>query len=277
MFSMDEYLYHPFTNPELGFYIYENNSKKIGTGFVLDKIDLYHQPVEELNMKFIVLSVMLVLIGEHLQFKLLAMAKMENGLVKEITQIYSITSIIMLPIWFVITVGSMFVYPLNDIIGEWFCRTTWMLGYLHFNLIAFQSLVVAVMRYFFIIHQKKVQTYGKEKTRRFFTYLFCCIPLVMSIWGVLEQFELDGFLHVNRCYGIEHRVFLADASPLYANCKFQDDGDKGMYSKTLQFLQGASCTSRTILSILMGCNLPEAIIYYTIFSHVKRYNTVVKL
>ena len=97
------------------------------------------------------------------------------------------------------------------------------------------------------------------------------MPLFMVIWGAVEQYELDAFQQVNRCYGIDHRTFLHDG--FY--CMFENKNDKEMYSKIITIIAGVSCTSRTVIGALMGSNIPEGVIYYMTWSHIKRYITII--
>ena len=205
------------------------------------------------------------------------MARRENCLIRQVTLIYSLSSIIAMPIWFVILSSTDFIHPLKDVIGEWFCTSVWLLLFFHFNIIAFQSFNVALMRYVFIVHDEKVKTYGKEKAIKNFLFMYCIIPLVVVIWGVLENYELDPFLYVNRCYGRDHRVFLANTSPTVNSYICGEEmvghyeGDS-VYGQYLTVLKRASCMSRGLVMIFMGCNISEGILYYKMFSHMRRYS-----
>jgi hypothetical protein len=138
-----------------------------------------------------------------------------------------------------------------------------------------QSFIIAMMRYWFIVHEEKVQKYGKEKTKRIFAFLSVFIPLFLVIWGTAENTELDPLIFVNRCYGRDHKVFLINISPLEVfnpyYCKFGNYSDEGMYGIILEMFKRATCIFKTILMLLMACNLTEGIIYYKIFSHIKRF------
>ena len=203
-------LYHPFVKSDLGFFKHGTLFTQNDTQFVLKNIDLYYQPVEEpaFAILYLVLGLILLVVAEIVQFKLFCMVKKENGLIKEVTQIYSVCSMIMYPFWCIVPSLTDFIHPLNEVIGEWFCFLVRSLTFFHLNVITMQSFIICTMRYCFIVHEENVKKYGKKKTKRIFAFLSVFIPLVMVIWGIAENTEVDPFLFVNRCYGRDHRVFL---------------------------------------------------------------------
>ena len=269
--------YHPYTKPTLGFYDYDEWATENQTFLILEEIDLYYQPVEEPipGMIFLFLNILLTILGEIIQIKLFQMVKKENGLVKEVTQIYSMTSIITYPFWCLIISGTDLIHPLHKVIGKWFCTFSWTVTFFSFNLFTFQSCIVASMRYIFIVHEDKVKNYGKERAKRIFAVLTILLPCIMVIWTTIENSELDPFLYINRCYGEDHKVFLREASSLQIlKLHFVDFGVTGnendFYTKIVSIMKLLSGIAKLLISLLMGFNITEGIIYYKIFSHIKR-------
>ena len=268
-----ENLYHPFTKRHIGFYIHDEHSIEKYSQFSLEDVDLFYQPVEDPvdGIIYFVLGLIILVIGETLQLKLLKSVKKENGLVNEVTQIYSISTMIMGPILFVVVHSTDFVHPLNEVFGQWFCSMGRLLGYLNINIVIFHSFFVALMRYFFIIHQDSVQKYGKEKIKRFFTILSLLIPVVMVTWGVIENSELDALLYIDRCYGIDHKVFMAENDLLHRfDCVFEPSDAEGMYGWFLDTLSQSICLLRGMITLLMGFNFSEGLLYIKIIRHIKR-------
>ena len=266
-------LYHPYTNDDLGFFLHGKDSKDNATRLAFEEIDLYSQPVEEpvAAFAYFALNLVYLIVGEGIQFKILGMAKKENGLVKQVTEFYSIVTIAILPIWVLITSGTDFIYPLNEVLGQWFCTITWVLTYFHFNVMSFQSFIVAMMRYLYLVHEEKVKKYGIEKTKRLFLVLTITIPMVLIIWSTIEHYEVDPMLYMNRCNNIHHKVFLSDLSgDALFMCDFEVAEGYGIYQNLVKLVKKVSCVSRIGVILLMGCNLSEAILYYKIFAHSKK-------
>ena len=273
----NDYLYHPFTHSELGFFMRGAVSNGNDTHFLLKSIDLYYQPVEEpvFAIMYLVVGLIMFVVGEMIQFKLLFMVKRENGLIKEVTQVYSITSIIMYPFWLFVPTITDFIHPLNEVIGDWFCFIARWLTLGYFLYIWMQSFIVAMMRYWFIVKEESVKKYGKEKTKRVFLYLSIFLPVMIVLWSIAENIELDLWLFVNRCYGIDHRMFLINVAPDTASnpkfCQIGTFDDKDLNGKILVFIERASCFFKAIVTFVLTFNITEGILYYKIFSHLKRF------
>ena len=273
MLFKPENLYHPFTKRHLDFFIHDRPPIEKPSQFNLEDVDLFYQPVEEPidGIIYFTIGLIFLVIGENLQFRLLKLVKKENGLVNEVTQIYSISTMIMAPILFVIVHSTDFVHPLNEVFGQWFCSMGRLMGYLNLNIVIMHSFVVALMRYIFIVHQDRVRKRGKEKIKRLFAILNLVIPVVMVTWGVIENSELDALLYIDRCYGIDHKVFMSENDLKYRlNCVFEPSNAKGMYGWLLDTLGQVMCISRNILTLLMGFNFSEGFLYLKIICHMKR-------
>ena len=127
------------------------------------------------------------------------------------------------------------------------------------------------MRYCFIVHEGRVKRIGKNKTKNLFALLSILIPILFVTWGVFENSRVDGFHFLNRCYGIDHKVFLSETSPKrQLFCVFASSKTSSMYDKILNITLEATCIFKAVLTMLMGGNFSEAFIYYKTISHIKR-------
>ena len=123
MFLNKNNLYNPFTESNLGFFTNLGPSKNNETHLVIDDIDLYHQPVEDpiLSFIFLVLSMITIVVGEVVQLQLYRSVTKEKGLVKEVTQFYTLVQMIGYPILIAFISSTDFVHPLSEVLGSWYC------------------------------------------------------------------------------------------------------------------------------------------------------------
>ena len=135
MFLKKENFYHPYVESYLALSTYDEQRNGNDTNYVLKDIDLYYQPVEDpfTGIVILVIGIISVVFGELIQFRLFSMVKRENGLVKEVTQIYSLTSMIAYPVMLAVNSGTDFMHPLNEVIGQWFCTLAWMVTFYFLN------------------------------------------------------------------------------------------------------------------------------------------------
>ena len=127
------------------------------------------------------------------------------------------------------------------------------------------------MRYCFIVHEGRVNYFGKQKTKKMFLFMAISFPILFVTWGIVENPELDTFPFLNQCYGIDHKVFLAEVSTgkkLF--CKMTSFGMDGMYDPIINTMREITCIIKFLLTMLMCLNISEGLIYIKIFSHIKR-------
>ena len=272
MFLKTENFYHPFTEEFLGFGGKEQSNEN-DTLFIIQDIDLYHQPVMEpiTGIVCLAMEIIAVVFAGFIQIKVLGLAKREQGLLKEVTQIYSLSSLTCLP-FILSTYVTDFIHPLNEIFGQWICTLMRFMLYLWFNIIISHSFVVAMLRYLFIIQEKRVEKYGKEKTKKLFIVSSILVPMLIVVWGFIENSEIDPLRTINRCNGIDHKVFListADINP-YFSLNLTTSNSEDLLDKLVEIMNKTAFILKALLTAIMGLNLTEGFLYYKIFSHINR-------
>lgn len=276
MLTIKEHLYNKFEKSDFGFFV---NLPEVGdnyNGYIIENIDLYYQPVQipEIGVIFFALRLPLVILGVILHLKVLDLMKTEKGLVMEVTSLFAIVQMMFWPFWWVFTSATDFIHPLNKVLGDWFCQLGSFFIHLGQHIIAFHSLVVAIMRHYFIIHQDKVDKRGKDKVKRIFFWLSLFIPFVIVTIEQIEQNELDMFSFINKCKGKHHKVFLIETSTVDVFkrnfCEFESYGLRGPVGHVLDALRQTSCVVRTVLLLLTSFNISEGFIYFFLFSFILR-------
>ena len=267
MFLSKNNLYNPFTAPSLGFFTKIDPSKENETLLMMiDDIDLYHQPVEDpiLGFIFLVFGVITLVVGEGVQFQLYKTVTKEKGLVKEVTQFYTLVQMIGYPILIAFISSTDFIHPLSAVLGSWYCFIFHYLAYFYFYTLLLHSFVVATMRYVFIVHQNWVQKYGKEKIKRIFIIFNVLCPILMVLWQTCDN--MKPFLFMARCNGNSHEKFL-----IFFNSEIFKS--LSCYSENFDVscaIRKTGCITKVVLTVLMGLNVSEGFIYYAIFSHMHR-------
>ena len=272
-------MYHPYTQSSLGFSLAGDLTIENDTSVLLEDIDLYYQPTEQPTIAIIqfLIRFLYLCLGEYVQLKLLKMVNKENGLVNEVTQFYCITSMIVYPVWLLYETSTEFLHPLKDIVGHWFCVFGRLAIFFHLNVLLFHSFITALMRYCFIVHEGRVKYFGKLKTKKMFLIMAISLPILFVTWGVVENQEIAIFLSLNRCYGIDHKLFLAEVSTgKNMFCKMTSFGTNEMYDPIINTMREITCIIKFILTLFMSLNISEGLIYIKIFSHIKRFVVIIK-
>ena len=267
-------MYSSYNNSYFGFFL-KGSSQNIN-GFLVDDIDLYHQPLQRplvAVISFLIKST-IVLLGEYVQLRVLRLIKSENGIANKICRLYILALMILGPYWLVFSTTTDLIYPVNQVIGQWFCSFGWFFMNFCFTIVSFSSFIIALMRYFFIVWREKADTYRKEKVKKIFLFLSFIVPLIMTVWMVIDATEIDALSFVNKCYGIDHKVFLIEESTLNVSkrkfCTYEQYDELGYYGQIIALARHISCMTRTAVMIILCFNFTEGLIYYKIFTHMIR-------
>ena len=265
--------YHPYYNSSLEFlFAHDLDQTNMSEGEIVDEIDLYYQPLEKpsIVISFFVIKVLVICTGEAISTKLLTSLNKEKALLTDVTKFFIIAQMIFQPIMNVTDLITNLIYPVNEIIGNWYCFLTWLLWGVFMRVGLNNSFVSALMRYFFIVHEKRVNEYGKEKVRRWFLYFSLLTPIIQFTLQALQGSPRLSF--INKCYGNDHRVFLLEASTLNVfKSKFVKLDEPYVGIDSLREITIRICKiMEAILFILMGFNITESFLYYKIFIKIDR-------
>ena len=267
---------HPGDQQFFGFLSSDINSSSVIRGSMIDELVLYYQPTESnlLASIFFLVRLAFICLGEFLNVKIFLLMSKETCLVQDVVRVFAATQIAFLPTMLILNTGTDIFHPLNEIVGQWFCTIAWFLTHVFGTIIVFNSLVVAAMRYCFIVHEDKVKLYEKKKVQNLFFWMSIGIPLFMIIWEATNGSEIDLISTINKCYGKDHKKFLIDkaGSDKFQNniCDYTVAGEVDTFSKIIATLRRVSCITNKVVLILMTLNITEGILYYKTMSHINR-------
>ena len=272
MFDGTHYFYRPFEDLSLALLVGGNSTDNISP-LIIEDLDLYYQPLEKplIATIFAFLRVFIVILSLVIHLKLYKMIKNASGILKNVTNVFICTQMTYLPVLVMFIIATDFIYPLSSVIGKWFCTFGWLVFLFGSMITTSHSFIAALMRYFFIVREDKIRVYGKEKAKKIFLYLFVSIPLIMVITGAIDGTELTWMSFTNKCYGIDHRIFLIKNSAIEKKIISVDKDELNTYLDTiLAVLWRIYKILRTGIVLFMGFNISEGILYFKILSHLNR-------
>ena len=275
-------MYHPFAKSSFGIMMIShelNGSNDESYGFAVDDIDLYYQPLEH---PFIAVTVsafksIILTIGVLLCMKVITKVNTEPSIDAQMVKIFCWAQI-------VFQIGSEFIYllinlfhPINEIIGNWFCDLVWIYFSFGTKLIFNHSFFVALMRFIFIKHNQMVNSYGKNKFKRHFIYLSILVSVFGLMVDVIEIRGLSRTSFINKCYGNDDKIFLIETSALTRlqrklwkvdTYKFEEYGEA--LGRVFAIVLKVVRLIKNLLFLLTGFNIMEGIIYFNLFTYIKR-------
>jgi hypothetical protein len=227
-------------------------------------------------MYFAVVRVLLVLIGEFLQIKVLKMAKKEKGACESIFKLFLHVQMVYWPLEVMFITTTDWIHPIHELLGgTWICDVIFFVKYSALYIILFHSFIVALVRYMFIIQYKFVERKGKEKIKKFFYWIILVVAFLCTLWKYFGGGELDSDPYMNKCRVKYHVEFLKFGNAMNAMKTFCDkEYDKeDIWSYWTSMIKKVSCIASSIIFILMGMNITEGLLYLRLIFYVKRLVT----
>ena len=156
--------------------------------------------------------------------------------------------------------------------GEWFCYlATFVITY-GFTIITFNSLLIAIMKYVFIVRNEDVRIFGDEKALKLFFVINLCVPLFIATFACITR-DFEGFASLNSCFGttelVKQRYNTWDKNiEKFFLCNLNKEKEKA-YNYSLYVVKQVACFIKSTVVCFTNTNLPEAFFYYKIFQKMK--------
>ena len=164
----------------------------------------------------IIVQAVLLGLGLILQVKIIIIARKEKGSTWQIHVCHSIILIIVYSYTIPFETLMYFAPSTSSYTGMWFCYISSFLILYCFHSILNHSLLVAVMKYTFIVHLEKVREFGTKKVQKIFLWINLCFPLFWTALIVLTS-ERMVWSSLNTCF--RHQEYLMVQSNTTLNLK----------------------------------------------------------
>ena len=139
-------------------------------------------------------------------------------------------------------------------------------------MVSFNSLLIAVMKYVFIVHSEKVLLYGDTKTQKLFFIIDLTLPLFLAFFACITR-DFDSFSELNSCFGQTEQVIAkyntwTKSFEKFFLCNLNREQDQS-YGYTFYVVKQVLCAINSIGLSLINTNIPEAFFYYKIFQKMR--------
>ena len=227
----------------------------------------------------LVTSILISLIGILINVKFLKNMKDEERnlgkncdglLIKRVMTTYTMTLIVSAPISLI---SSWFLYE-NFELPTWLqCSLCymWYFGIGYRIYLGFNSLVVAAMRYAFIVHHNAILQFGKEKAKNLFYYGSLAIPIIV---GILHACTVQKTYFFTAAVSMCQESYKDSYNRTNLNVTIPQDFNLPVYTfvhqyistDVLYYIRGFVL----LLTVIILSNVVEGILYYKTFSKIKR-------
>ena len=196
----------------------------------------------------------------------------KGTLVKEVLKTSTIIQMLHRPVLLILRMLSDFQFQFQLSSSRWLC-TSMHLIIVYSKMYTFcVSLIIALMRFVFIIKQDKVMTYGIEKTKHVFYLTSILIPFIITL--LMEGFA-DHSHNANKVYKFWSAVHNNYTDGYAINGSLNNiefHSPIHMFIKSLVAEEAlVSMKWATLSLVFFTCsNVTEALIYFRIHRHIKK-------
>ena len=162
--------------------------------------------------------------------------------------------------------------------GSWFCYLSKIITISGMALVTGHSLIIALMKYTMIVHQKRVMSFGQEKAKKIFIGINIMYPIyIQCIYHVFRPdflFVYDGISQANRCLGNSELNASNDgnktAIKIVDLCDFEAPSNRISVEFGFYAFKKGVCWFHVLVNYFNFFNIIEAFIYCVILNFMRR-------
>ena len=219
----------------------------------------------------IICQIIIFCLGLNIQIKTIYECKEEKGKTWKIHISHAIVTTVYYGFFIPFQAVTTFVPSLSFYTGSWICYLASFVSFYCYHAIVFNSLLVSIMKYIFIVHALKARGYGEPKIQKVFFWINTILPLVLAIIALLTtNFQTRSAL--KSCFGEtgNHSSMSNSSGSGRMDFLICANLNRSDYDPILYYVLQFFCVSRKIMNWISVSNLPEGYFYYKIFSAMKR-------
>ena len=218
------------------------------------------------------IQVLLFFLGLYIQTKTIFACKQEQIKTWHIHVTHAVVMTIYYGFFIPFQAATYFLPFLEEYVGgPWICYIASVVSFYCYHSILAHSLLVAIMKYSFIVHAMRVKAFGEEKLQKIFFWVNLILPFLLTVAAMFTtDFRTRSYL--KNCFShkqddwslMNNGTSSSGGSKKFLFCDLTDTPDE------IYWLVQFFCVSRSLLNIAICTNLPEGFFYYTIFKQMKR-------
>ena len=230
------------------------------------------QPIDTTFLLVLVPIVgIIAIIANYINYLVLRMAKRDKSLLNCLLPDFAMNFLVGGPAIYIFgVIISTLSEPASDVIGVWFCHLYSILGYLWLFKAWLFSLLVSLLRYFYIVHNGRITEYGLARVERIFRILYWAVPTCLVILHTSLRTGYDPTPWANHCYGWPPGSSSTNTWWYQIERQFCVYNEYGFTNRYAERGLRIVCALNVGACILLFSNFVEAIVYYMIYRHMNR-------
>ena len=147
--------------------------------------------------------------------------------------------------------------------------------------VSFNSLIIAICRYSFIVYEKQVITFGFNRVRSILQSSSVVVPIVLAFSNeVTNQIEITWSCLFMPQANKNHQPDYDNITYIFcANKQVEDINESMIYNIFNRYLTPSVTEGlkifHTVMVVTIGSNVLEGLMYLHIFAYIRRYETMI--
>ena len=232
--------------------------------------DMTIQSPSTFQILHIVIQVILFCVGLYFQVRTVLVCIEEKNKTWQIHIAHSIAMTIYFCYIIPFQPITYFIPSLATHLGNWICYVSAFISFFCFQAMVLHSLLIAIMKYIFIVHTWKARSFGEERIQRICLLVSFMYPVILSAVTILLSFFVPNSFQVRpevqNCFGKEYFASLNSNGKQILFCDIEISDNHSILSVLLKIV----CIARSCLNTIIGTNIPEGFFYFMTFRSMKR-------
>ena len=227
----------------------------------------------------IIATLIFLVIGFVLHGKIIQTSKREKDMTWQLDFAHSCIAMIHFvhyPVMYIVTflIEDLYLYT-----GSWFCYLSKIMTSYGQLYIQGHSLMVGLMKFFFIVHWQKAQEVGHERAKTLFFYLHLLHPAFTTVVRLIIRpnffWAWDGHPHFDRCMGDPKNNWVPNTNTtqtkLHSLCMDLVSPPPGNHLEYAVYIfRSAICWLHLVIFYLILWNIFDIFLYFSIFKFMRR-------
>ena len=246
--------------------------------------DLY-LPSSGLASFFLIFNLTLSIPCIYFHFLILRMVSREKKKIGEtlhggVLAIYAKCVIFVQLMFTINTNGIMsYIYPASEVLGSWYCYTIEITFHAMAVYVGVFSLLIAAMKYWFVVHNKKAKELGIERAQTISITIHLLSATILPLLNAVSNGDVDRDFWVNQCWGhpevrnseVDNNLWQTVREEFCYFRTYQIDYYIG--KRASEFLEPCLrvlCGTLPLFYLLFLSNIIELIIYWKLLKYIDR-------
>ena len=218
-------------------------------------------------------------IGLYIQIKIIIVSLREKSVNWKVNIVHSIVMMIFFGVRILFEIITYFIPALHKYTGSWLCYLTLFLNQFGLASLLSHSLVVAIYKYVYVMHNDFILSIGENKAGSISAWISIAMPLVLGISFTARPSSFLSYSSVLSCLAMKvekdnhAHVPWSRKVKTYFTCGFLDSTDhKGnkIWNQVINVIAVLGCSLTSALLVLIMLNIFEVVCYYRLFAFARR-------